>query len=112
MYTKQASTKPTYQTSDREIQGTKEALIHDLERKLRGKDSLLHNGNPVRENPLSAKNPITLNFIRGLLAIQRHAKAFPLAGVPVIKKREPNTHNKHESACGQSVSPPYSHLCD
>uniref|UniRef100_A0A674K773 Myotilin n=1 Tax=Terrapene triunguis TaxID=2587831 RepID=A0A674K773_9SAUR len=45
MYTKQASTKPTYKTSDREIQGTKEALIQDLERKLRGKDNLLHNGN-------------------------------------------------------------------
>ncbi|EMP41629.1 Myotilin [Chelonia mydas] len=45
MYAKQASTKPTYKTSDREIQGTKEALIQDLERKLRGKDNLLHNGN-------------------------------------------------------------------
>ncbi|XP_044884098.1 myotilin isoform X1 [Mauremys mutica] len=45
MYTKQASTKLTYKTSDREIQGTKEALIQDLERKLRGKDNLLHNGN-------------------------------------------------------------------
>ncbi|XP_039339306.1 myotilin isoform X5 [Mauremys reevesii] len=45
MYTKQASTKVTYKTSDREIQGTKEALIQDLERKLRGKDNLLHNGN-------------------------------------------------------------------
>ncbi|XP_065411133.1 myotilin isoform X7 [Chrysemys picta bellii] len=45
MYTKQASTKPTYKTSEREIQGTKEALIQDLERKLRGKDNLLHNGN-------------------------------------------------------------------
>uniref|UniRef100_A0A8C8SGG4 Myotilin n=1 Tax=Pelusios castaneus TaxID=367368 RepID=A0A8C8SGG4_9SAUR len=45
MYTIQASTKPTHKTSDREIQGTKEALLQDLERKLRGKDNLLHNGN-------------------------------------------------------------------
>ncbi|XP_074866107.1 myotilin isoform X5 [Carettochelys insculpta] len=43
MYNKQASTKP--KTSDREIQGTKEALIQDLERKLQGKDNFLHNGN-------------------------------------------------------------------
>ncbi|CAI5766682.1 myotilin isoform X5 [Podarcis lilfordi] len=46
MYKKQtSSTKPVQKTSDREIQGTKDALIQDLERKLRCKDSLLHNGN-------------------------------------------------------------------
>nr|XP_033783296.1 myotilin isoform X2 [Geotrypetes seraphini]XP_033783297.1 myotilin isoform X2 [Geotrypetes seraphini] len=33
------------QTSDEEIQGTKDALIQDLERKLRLKDNILHNGN-------------------------------------------------------------------
>ncbi|KAJ6667917.1 hypothetical protein lerEdw1_016238 [Lerista edwardsae] len=45
MYKKQASsTKQAQKTSDREIQGTKDALIQDLERKLRCKD-LLHNGN-------------------------------------------------------------------
>ncbi|XP_044520507.1 myotilin isoform X2 [Gracilinanus agilis] len=32
-------------TPDHEIQGSKEALIQDLERKLRCKDNLLHNGN-------------------------------------------------------------------
>ncbi|XP_019361769.1 PREDICTED: myotilin isoform X1 [Gavialis gangeticus] len=45
MYHKQASTKSVQKTSDQEIQGTKEALIQDLERKLRCKDSLLQNGN-------------------------------------------------------------------
>ncbi|XP_014309362.1 myotilin isoform X1 [Myotis lucifugus] len=37
--------KPTPKTPDHEIQGSKEALIQDLERKLKCKDSLLHNGN-------------------------------------------------------------------
>uniref|UniRef100_A0A8D0DVJ6 Myotilin n=1 Tax=Salvator merianae TaxID=96440 RepID=A0A8D0DVJ6_SALMN len=46
MYKKQtSSTKPVQKTSDTEIQGTKDALIQDLERKLRCKDNLLHNGN-------------------------------------------------------------------
>ncbi|XP_004420213.1 PREDICTED: myotilin isoform X1 [Ceratotherium simum simum] len=39
------NTKPTPRTPDHEIQGSKEALIQDLERKLKCKDSLLHNGN-------------------------------------------------------------------
>ncbi|XP_004696687.1 myotilin isoform X4 [Echinops telfairi] len=38
-------TKSTPRTPDHEIQGSKEALIQDLERKLKCKDSLLHNGN-------------------------------------------------------------------
>ncbi|XP_028907827.2 myotilin isoform X1 [Ornithorhynchus anatinus] len=37
--------KPILKIPDHEIQGSKEALIQDLERKLRCKDSLLHNGN-------------------------------------------------------------------
>ncbi|XP_075397712.1 myotilin isoform X2 [Tenrec ecaudatus] len=37
--------KSTPRTPDHEIQGSKEALIQDLERKLKCKDSLLHNGN-------------------------------------------------------------------
>ncbi|KAJ7316449.1 hypothetical protein JRQ81_002611 [Phrynocephalus forsythii] len=46
MYKKQISSpKQPQKTSDREIQGTKDALIQDLERKLRCKDNLLHNGN-------------------------------------------------------------------
>ncbi|XP_066468595.1 myotilin isoform X5 [Tiliqua scincoides] len=46
MYKKQASsTRQAQKTSDREIQGSKDALIQDLERKLRCKDNLLHNGN-------------------------------------------------------------------
>ncbi|XP_053149979.1 myotilin isoform X2 [Hemicordylus capensis] len=46
MYKKQtSSTKQVQKTSDREIQGTKDALIQDLERKLRCKDNILHNGN-------------------------------------------------------------------
>ncbi|XP_054424384.1 myotilin isoform X1 [Pteronotus mesoamericanus] len=40
-----ANAKPTPRTPDHEIQGSKEALIQDLERKLKCKDSLLHNGN-------------------------------------------------------------------
>ncbi|KAM6470235.1 myotilin isoform 5-T6 [Liasis olivaceus] len=39
------SLKQVPKTSDKEIQGTKDALIQDLERKLRCKDNLLHNGN-------------------------------------------------------------------
>ncbi|XP_039205190.1 myotilin isoform X2 [Crotalus tigris] len=46
MYSPQTdSLKQVPKTSDREIQGTKDALIQDLERKLRCKDNLLHNGN-------------------------------------------------------------------
>ncbi|XP_058135148.1 myotilin isoform X2 [Dasypus novemcinctus] len=40
-----ANAKPMPRTPDHEIQGSKEALIQDLERKLKCKDSLLHNGN-------------------------------------------------------------------
>ncbi|XP_021094141.1 myotilin isoform X2 [Heterocephalus glaber] len=40
-----ANAKPTPRTPDHEIQGSKEALIQDLERKLKCKDTLLHNGN-------------------------------------------------------------------
>ncbi|XP_006899560.1 PREDICTED: myotilin isoform X2 [Elephantulus edwardii] len=40
-----ANAKPTPRTPDHEIQGSKEALIQDLERKLKCKDSILHNGN-------------------------------------------------------------------
>ncbi|KAI4584300.1 hypothetical protein MJG53_007579 [Ovis ammon polii x Ovis aries] len=40
-----ANAKLTPRTPDHEIQGSKEALIQDLERKLKCKDSLLHNGN-------------------------------------------------------------------
>ncbi|XP_063148338.1 myotilin isoform X2 [Candoia aspera] len=39
------SLKQVPKSSDKEIQGTKDALIQDLERKLRCKDNLLHNGN-------------------------------------------------------------------
>lgn len=49
MYSPQTdSLKQVPKTSDKEIQGTKDALIQDLERKLRCKDNLLHNGNQVR----------------------------------------------------------------
>ncbi|NWR57365.1 MYOTI protein, partial [Bucorvus abyssinicus] len=45
MYNKQASFNSMQKTSDQEIRGTKEALIQDLEKKLRCKDNLLQNGN-------------------------------------------------------------------
>ncbi|NXX22362.1 MYOTI protein, partial [Podargus strigoides] len=45
MYNKQASINSMQKTSDQEIRGTKEALIQDLEKKLRCKDNLLQNGN-------------------------------------------------------------------
>ncbi|NXK86720.1 MYOTI protein, partial [Formicarius rufipectus] len=45
MYKKQASINSMQKTSDQEIRGTKEALIQDLEKKLRCKDNLLQNGN-------------------------------------------------------------------
>lgn len=50
MYNKQASINSMQKTSDQEIRGTKEALIQDLEKKLRCKDNLLQNGNQVRES--------------------------------------------------------------
>ncbi|XP_004632285.2 myotilin isoform X1 [Octodon degus] len=40
-----ANAKPAPRTPDHEIQGSKEALIQDLERKLKCKESILHNGN-------------------------------------------------------------------
>lgn len=49
MYTKQASINSMQKALDQEIRGTKEALIQDLEKKLRCKDNLLQNGNQVRE---------------------------------------------------------------
>lgn len=36
--------------SDEEIQGSKDAVIQDLERKLRFKEDLLNNGQPVKEH--------------------------------------------------------------
>ncbi|XP_070595303.1 myotilin isoform X1 [Erythrolamprus reginae] len=46
MYSPQIdSPKQVPKASDKEIQGTKDALIQDLEKKLRCKDNLLHNGN-------------------------------------------------------------------
>lgn len=47
-------------TPDHEIQGSKEALIQDLERKLKCKDSLLHNGNQVSKMPILYKKTIEL----------------------------------------------------
>lgn len=40
--------------SDEEIQGTKDAVIQDLERKLRFKEDLLNNGQPVRRDGFGA----------------------------------------------------------
>ncbi|OXB76221.1 UNVERIFIED_CONTAM: hypothetical protein H355_016799 [Colinus virginianus] len=51
MYKKQASINSMQKTSDQEIRGTKEALIQDLEKKLRCKDNLLQNGNQVSGLP-------------------------------------------------------------
>lgn len=45
MSSQAANARPTPKTPDHEIQGSKEALIQDLERKLKCKDTLLHNGN-------------------------------------------------------------------
>ncbi|XP_012583273.1 PREDICTED: myotilin isoform X1 [Condylura cristata] len=45
MPSQNTNAKPTPRTPDHEIQGSKEALIQDLERKLKCKDSILHNGN-------------------------------------------------------------------
>uniref|UniRef100_H3AYN1 Ig-like domain-containing protein n=1 Tax=Latimeria chalumnae TaxID=7897 RepID=H3AYN1_LATCH len=42
---KKTTKLPRQQSTDWEIQGSKDALIQDLERKLRCKDNLLHNGN-------------------------------------------------------------------
>ncbi|POI28519.1 hypothetical protein CIB84_007732 [Bambusicola thoracicus] len=50
MYKKQASINSMQKTSDQEIRGTKEALIQDLEKKLRCKDNLLQNGNQMNDN--------------------------------------------------------------
>ncbi|GAB1301689.1 Myotilin [Apodemus speciosus] len=45
MSSQAANARPAPKTPDHEIQGSKEALIQDLERKLKCKDTLLHNGN-------------------------------------------------------------------
>lgn len=69
MYSPQTdSLKQVPKASDKEIQGTKDALIQDLERKLRCKDNLLHNGNQVRqciENTYkreARKLPLKMNY--------------------------------------------------
>lgn len=54
------NSKPTPRTPDHEIQGSKEALIQDLERKLKCKDSLLHNGNQVSKKSILYKKPFKL----------------------------------------------------
>lgn len=38
--------------SDEEIQGSKDAVIQDLERKLRFKEDLLNNGQPVQKHKI------------------------------------------------------------
>lgn len=53
-----ANAKPTPRTPDHEIQGSKEALIQDLERKLKCKDTLLHNGNQVGKMSILYKRPL------------------------------------------------------
>lgn len=61
MSSQTANAKPTPRTPDHEIQGSKEALIQDLERKLKCKDTLLHNGNQVGKlSVVSYRRPITL----------------------------------------------------
>ncbi|XP_053321357.1 myotilin isoform X2 [Spea bombifrons] len=44
-FTINCAPKAVQQMSDKDIQGTKDALIQDLERKLKCKDDILHNGN-------------------------------------------------------------------
>lgn len=61
-------------TSDQEIRGTKEALIQDLEKKLRCKDSLLQNGNQVRIEELPG----------GQAGCREAAAAAPGAGAPKL----------------------------
>lgn len=41
------ASRPARMASDEEIQGSKDAVIQDLERKLRFKEDLLNNGQPV-----------------------------------------------------------------
>lgn len=41
--------------SDEEIQGSKDAVIQDLERKLRFKEDLLNNGQPVQKHKYSGE---------------------------------------------------------
>ncbi|XP_044310316.1 myotilin isoform X2 [Varanus komodoensis] len=94
MYKKQtSSTKQVQKTSDREIQGTKDALIQDLERKLRCKDNLLHNGN----QRLSYEE----RMARRLLGPENAASVFE----PQSEENAQDTHQNMESTRLQVPTP-------
>lgn len=65
--------------SDEEIQGSKDAVIQDLERKLRFKEDLLNNGQPVlrrrggagREHFLQSRVITPLSFVKVLESGER-----------------------------------------
>uniref|UniRef100_A0A8D0HGN6 Myotilin n=1 Tax=Sphenodon punctatus TaxID=8508 RepID=A0A8D0HGN6_SPHPU len=84
IYKKLPSTKPT-QTSDREIQGTKDALIQDLERKLRCKDNMLHNCNQ--------RLTYEERMARRLLGPENAASVFEIQGNESVQDSQQNSEN-------------------
>ncbi|OXB56853.1 hypothetical protein ASZ78_004736 [Callipepla squamata] len=76
MYKKQASINSMQKTSDHEIRGTKEALIQDLEKKLRCKDSLLQNGNQNSSMLCSKRLTYEERMARRLLGPENAASVF------------------------------------
>ncbi|KAF2985978.1 hypothetical protein EK904_002135 [Melospiza melodia maxima] len=97
MYNKQASINSMQKTSDQEIRGTKEALIQDLEKKLRCKDSLLQNGNQ-REN--SSPIPLLCLICRNDLSREEFQQQLhSTAPVPVTGREQ------HHEGASELTSP-------
>ncbi|XP_029439561.1 myotilin isoform X2 [Rhinatrema bivittatum] len=76
---------PAQQTSDQEIQGTKDALIQDLERKLRLKDNLLHNGNQ--------RLTYEERMARRLLGPENAASVFDVQNAENVQDSQKNSEN-------------------
>lgn len=93
MYNKQASINSMQKTSDQEIRGTKEALIQDLEKKLRCKDNLLQNGNQVREI-CWLKNQFALTLGSASRDAETSSSA-PEAGASKLSWKQKETQEQH-----------------
>ncbi|KAM8974179.1 myotilin [Pelodytes ibericus] len=80
--------KPVQQMSDRDIKGTKDALIQDLERKLKSKDDIRHNGN----QRLSYEE----RMARRLLGPQNAASVFEDQSVENIQQMSDSIRNQNQ----------------
>lgn len=93
MYNKQASINSMQKASDQEIRGTKEALIQDLEKKLRCKDNLLQNGNQVRET-CWLKNQFALTLSSASRDAETSSSA-PEAGASKLSWNQKEVQEQH-----------------